>query len=432
MLSTTYKRITDLKQYFYHEGFKKYFKNTGWLFLARFINLAIAFFVTAYVARYLGPANYGLLSYAISFVSLFVFIVNLGIDHILFRNLISEPEKKDQHLGTAFILRLAGAITAFLVIILISFQTNSDYLTNILILIIAFAFIFQPFNVLNYFFQSRVQSKYVSLSTIGVTILLSFIKVGIVLLDKGIIYFAFISVLETFFYAIFYIFFYKKLGFSIFNWKFDKSIAISLMHDSWPLIFSTVFTLIYSRIDQVMIMHYYNETAVGLYDAAVRIAEIWYLVPGIIISSVFPALVNAKKSDEQLYRKRLIDLFILIFILGLGFSLSISLLSYFIIYIIFGSAFISATSILQIYVWGGIGYTLFFAVNQFLITENYTKIIFFSTLIGMIVNLLLNVILIKSVGLNGAAWATLISYSLLPISMIIFKKVRIKLNIHTN
>lgn len=426
MISNTYKRILDLKQYFYHEGFKKYFKNTGWLFLARFINLIIAFFVTAYVARYLGPANYGLLSYAISFVGLFVFIVNLGIDHVLFRNLIAEPEKRDQHLGTAFILRLSGALLAFLIILVTTFFLNTTNIINILILIIAFSYIFQPFNILNYFFNARVQAKYSSLATIYVTIILSLLKIIIVTLDKGIIYFAFISVLETFFYSIFYIFFYKKLGFSILNWKFDKNIAKSLMRDSWPLVFSTVFTLIYSRIDQVMIMHYYNETAVGLYDAAVRIAEIWYLVPGIIISSVFPALVNAKKSDEKLYRKRLIDLFVLIFILGLGFSLSISLLAYFIIYIIFGSAFITATSILQIYVWGGIGYTLFFAVNQFLITENYTKIIFFSTLIGMIVNLFLNIILIKSIGLNGAAWATLISYSLLPISILFFKKVRYK------
>ncbi len=427
MLSTTYKSILDLKQYFYHEGFKKYFYNTGWLFMARFINLVFAFFVTAYVARYLGPANYGLLSYAISFVSLFVFIVNLGIDHVLFRSLIAEPDKKDQHLGTAFILRLVGAIVAFAIVTIISFQTNGDNIKNILILIIAFSFIFQPFNVLNYFFQSRVQSKYASLATIAVTILLSFIKIGIVLLDKGIIYFAFISILETFFYAIFYVFFYKKLGFSIFNWKFDKQIAQNLLKDSWPLIFSTLFTLIYSRIDQVMIMHYFNQTAVGLYDAAVRIAEVWYLIPGIIVSSVFPALVNAKKQNDSLYRKRLIDLFILIFILGLGFSLSISLLAYFIMYIIFGVAFVSASSILQIYVWGGIGYTLFFAVNQFLVTENYTKIIFFSTLISMIINVFLNIILIKSIGLNGAAWATFISYSLLPISILLFKKVRYKL-----
>lgn len=422
------QNIIDLKQYLYHDGFKKYFKNTGWLFLARLINLGIAFFVTAYVARYLGPANYGLLSYAISFVGLFVFIVNLGIDHVLFRNLIAEPEKKEQHLGTAFLLRLAGALLAFAIIAFTTFWINASYIVNVLVLIIAFAYIFQPFNILNYFFNARVQAKYSSLATIYVTIALSLLKISIVLADKGIIYFAFISVMETFLYAIFYTYFYKKLGFSIFNWKFDRTIAKQLMLDSWPLIFSTVFALIYSRIDQVMIMHYYDQTAVGLYDAAVRIAEVWYMVPGIIISSVFPAIVNAKKNDQALYRKRLIDLFLLVSMLGFGFSLSIFFLAYFIMYIIFGSAFVGATSILQIYVWGGIGFTLFYAVNQFLVTENYTKIIFFSTLAGMLVNVILNVVLIRSVGLNGAAWATLISYSILPISMLLFRKVRHKLS----
>jgi len=66
-------------------GFKKYFVNTGWLFFERIVGMALSFFVGVYVARYLGPANFGLLSYAGSFVGLFIALATLGLDGIVVR-----------------------------------------------------------------------------------------------------------------------------------------------------------------------------------------------------------------------------------------------------------------------------------------------------------------------------------------------------------
>ena len=115
----------------YHDGFKKYFHNTGWLFFGRIINLIISFFVVAYVARYLGPANYGLLMYSISFVGLFSFIANLGIDQVLYRDLIKYPEKENEYIGTAFFLKLIGGSLAFLSVLIFTFILNTDQVTNI-------------------------------------------------------------------------------------------------------------------------------------------------------------------------------------------------------------------------------------------------------------------------------------------------------------
>ena len=76
-------------------GFKKYFVNTGWLFFERIIGMAVTFFVGVYVARYLGPANFGLLSYAGSFVGLFMGISALGLNNIVVRELVKNEKKRD-------------------------------------------------------------------------------------------------------------------------------------------------------------------------------------------------------------------------------------------------------------------------------------------------------------------------------------------------
>jgi len=422
MLSTTYKIITDLKQYFYHEGFKKYFHNTGWLFIGRIANLAISFFVVAYVARYLGPTNYGLLSYAVSFVGLFSFIANLGIDQVLYRDLVKYPEKENEYIGTAFFLKLIGGLFAFLLVLIFTFIVNTDEVTNILILIIAFSFIFQSFNIINYEFQARVKAKYPTIGSLVSIFILSLLKLLIIFFGKGIIYFAFIYLLESLLYAIMFIFIYKKFNYKILGWTFNKKISLLILKDSWPLLFVSAFTIIYSRIDQVMVKHFIDQTAVGLYGAAVSIAEIWYFIPGIIVSSIFPAIINAKKINEIVYKKRLADLFLLITIISLGISIPIFILAKPIIYIIFGSSYLSAISILQIYVWAGIGLSLTNALNHYLINENKTKILFIISLSGMIINVILNLFLIPLYKNNGAAIATLISYSLMAMPIIYLLK----------
>ena len=144
-----------------------------------------------------------------------------------------------------------------------------------------------------------------------------------------------------------FIFIYKKFKYKILSWKFNKKLALQILKDSWPLLFVGAFTLIYSRIDQVMVKQFIDQTAVGLYGAAVTIAEIWYFIPAIIISSLFPAIVNSKKINENVYKKRLYDLLLLLIIISLSYFSTHIYFSktnypyYFWIFIPFGSFYIT-------------------------------------------------------------------------------------------
>lgn len=413
-----------LREKIRHPGFQKYSKNTAWMFAGKIGSMIVSFLATIYIARNLGPTNYGELSYAVSFVSIFSFIAVLGIDQILYRDLINYPEQKNKYMGSALGLRLGASIIAIILCLIFAFIFSPKDVSFYLIFLISITFIFNSFNIISIEFQSNVESKTPSLLSLYVTIVLNILKILVIVFGKGVIYLAFVLLLEAVLYAIGYLFYRTKFYGFISDWSFDKKIAVSILKDSWPLIFSSAFALIYARIDQIMIKNMMDAKSVGLYDAAVRLSEVWYLVPNIIVISMFPAIINAKKVSEEIYHNRIKRLGILLVILSVLIALPTVLLSKFIIQIVFGSAFLGAILILQIYIWSNISTSLNMLANYYLVAENHKKTLFFSSFIGMGTNVILNLFLIPRYGMAGAAFATLISYSIPFILIMIITKTR--------
>ncbi|NLZ74802.1 flippase [Candidatus Falkowbacteria bacterium] len=408
-----------------HSGFRKYFKNTGWMMIARILSLAISFVTTIFVARSLGPENYGQLSYAVSFVGLFSFIATLGIDQILFRDLVKYPEKRSTYLGSSFLMRVLAGLVTMIICCITTLLINKDVISNILIFIIASTFIFNAFQIIIYEFQARVQSKYPSLISLIISITLNILKIIIIILGKGIIYLALILLLESILYAVLYLYIYKKkLKESVFAWRYDSAVAKKILHDSWPLIVSNAFATIYARVDQVMIKNMIDASAVGLYDAAVRLTEVWYFIPGIIVSSLFPAIINAKKESDVKYVKRLRYLFLFLLFFSITISVITSVLAKPIVSILYGPAFLGSIAVLQVYIWSNVGTAIGSLCNSYLIAENYRRIVLFSSFISMTANIILNFFMISRFGIVGAAWATFISYILMSLSLFLFKESR--------
>jgi len=406
------------------DGFKKYFVNTGWLFFERIIGMAVSFFVGVYVARYLGPANFGLLSYAASFVGLFIALATLGLDGIVVRELVKDEKKRDELLGTAFILKIIGSVLLLgMIAIAVNFTTN-DRFTNLLIFVIATGVIFQSFNVINLYFQSIVLSKYSVFAKTASGILVALIKLVLIYCKKELIFFAIVAFIGNIILATGFIIMYAKQKLSLFNWRIKLNLVKNLLKDSWPLMLSGIAISIYMAIDQVMIKNMLDASAVGNYAVAVRLSEVWYFIPIAIASSVFPAIINAKKISEKLYYERLQKLYDLMVWLALGIALPIMLLSNNIVNILFGIQYQQAAGVLQIYIWATVFVFLGVASSQYLLAENYTKISFFRTLIGAIINIILNINFIPKYGINGAAIATVLSQFVVVFSIILIPKTR--------
>ncbi len=407
-----------------HEGLKRYSANISWLFLGQFFSLAVSFFIGAWIARYLGPANYGTISYIVAFVGIFGFIADLGITNTINRELIKTPEKSDELLGVGFILRIIGGLAAFSLILFSTLFLKTTVLIKVLIILYSTIFIFQAFGIIAVFFQAKVKSKHNVYAQTLAIIMSSFLKVILILLGKGIIWLTIIYTLDVIWQSVFYIFVYYRQGFNIWHWKFNKTIAKSIWHDSWPLMLSAAAAYIYLRIDQVLIGQMLDIKAVGFYAAAVKIAEIIYFIPTIICTSLFPAIINAKKTNAELYHQRLSKLYKLMLATAIFISVPLTIFSHWIIVFLFGSAYALSAQILSIYTWSSIGVFLGIAMTQYLMAENLTKIIFISTVTAMITNIALNLILIPRIGLNGAAYATLISYFVVPLMVFLYNKFK--------
>ena len=402
---------TGAKIDFSSSSFKKYLANTSWLFFERILRIIISFVVTILVVRYLGPKDFGLYSYTLSFYMLFSSFSSLGLEAITTREIVKYPARKDEINGTVFLMRLAGSVIAIILIALTLFLTNEDKSTSILILLASGSFLFQSFLVIEYYFRGKVAAKYSAFALSASIILSSILKVIFILIKAPLIYFVFAVVFEYFALACGLVIVYHINKLSVFNWKFSRELTLQLLKDSWPLALSGIVVMIYVRIDQIMIKYMMSEEAVGYYAAAVRLCEAWYFIPVTLCNSIFPAIVNAKTVSQDFYNNRMQKLYDILTWMAIGIAIPITIFSGQIINLLFGSEFLSAVPVLTVYVWAGVAVFLGVASSQYLINENLTKLSFVRSLIGMILNVVLNLILIPMYGIIGAAIATLVSYT---------------------
>lgn len=397
-----------------NQGFMKYFKNTSWLFGEKILRMVLGLFVGIWVARYLGPEQFGLFSYAQSFVGLFTAFATLGLDGIVVRELVKDETRRDELIGTAFWLKLIGAIAVLIVLGIAVNFTSNDHATNVIVFIIASATVFQAFNVVDFYFQAKVMSRYIVFANVISLLLSSIVKIVLILNQAPLVVFAWTVLFDSFVLACGFIYYYIKNNskFYIQHLTFNKSTAIDLLRDSWPLILSGIVISIYMKIDQVMIQEMLGSEAVGQYAAAVRISEAWYFIPVVVTSSLFPAIVNAKKMSEELYYARLQKLYNFMVLLAVGIALPMTFLSDWVINLLYGSQYSQAGSVLMIHIWSGVFVFLGVASAQWLISENFVYIAFFRNLVGSIGNILFNILLIPKMGIQGVAIATLIAWML--------------------
>ena len=393
-------------KYVFLKGFKRYFRNTTWIFFEKILRMIVQLVIGIYVLRYLGPEKFGILSYAYSFVMILSIMSNLGLENIIIRNLVRDKQLTFQILGTGFTLKLIGAICSIIMIYIALFFTRNDTFTKRIVMIVSCWLIFESFSVIDYYFRSQVRAKYPSIAQITMFLISSVLKILFIMIKAPLIYFAWMIVVESIILAIVLIFFYYRQHFSIMKWSPSIKTAIYLLKDSWPLMITGMLISLYMKIDQVMIKEMLNAESVGIYGASTRFSEVWYFVPISLYYSVLPAIVNAKKTSEDLYYKRIQALVDLSVWMALSITIPITLLSGIVIPALLGEAYQPVVKILQIQIWASIFVFPSVLIGQWFIVENLQKIYLYRALTGVFINVLLNYLLIPILGVSGAAIST--------------------------
>lgn len=390
---------------------QKALSNTGWLLADQVLRMSVGLFVMVWVARYLGPEKYGVLSYAIAFVALFTAFSTLGLDSIVVRDIVRETGSANEILGTTFVLRLLGGVlTLLFTVSFIARLRPEDNLTFWIVSIIAAGLIFQALNTIDLWFQSQVQSKYAVFARNSAFLLASIGKVAFILVEAPLIAFAWIAFAEVFLGMMGLVIAYQVKGLKLRSWSVNFTRARKLMKDSWPLLLTGTFVLLNMHVDKVMVGEISGSSEVGLYSAAATLSSVWYFVPVAIGISIVPALTEENERNVSMYDAHLQRIYCIMTPITLMLALPITFFSENIVTVIYGSQYTAASQMLSIHIWSALFVFHVHIRNKSLLIEDiqYFNAIF--TALTMASNVVLNLILIPNYGGIGAAYASLLSW----------------------
>jgi O-antigen/teichoic acid export membrane protein len=389
-----------------HQGFMRYFANTTWMFGEQVLRMLAGLFVGIWVARYLGPNQFGVFSYSLAFVSMFTCLAKLGLDSVLVRNLVNEPQKRDVYLGTAFWLKLAGALLMLIIIALTLLLMGNDSTTNLYIIIIASGIIFQSFEVIDFYFQSKVLSKFVSLCKITQLVISSIIKIYLVMTSADLFWFVFVSLIDQITLALtFYVAYRCQKNGNFYN-KFDLCLANKILKECWPLLISGFTISIAMRLDQVIIGKIVGLKDVGMYSVAVKLSEVFIVIGTVVSQSYFPRLISL--SSRKFEKEFILITRYMFYFLFIG-AFVIALFSSVVVKLTFGEKFTDSSILLSVLIFSIPLTYISIVSSNYLIKYGFHKEILIRQLVGLAINILINLALIKKYGALGAAIATVIT-----------------------
>ena len=392
-------------------GVKKYFLNTGWLLIARGTQMIVSLIVGGLVARYLGPDQYGVYNYVISFVAIFAALSTMGIASVVVKDIVSGKTDEATALGSGFGLKLAGSILAYLLIIGMSFFVEAAGAVRLLLAIAAFQIITKTTEIINSYYQAKVASSKTVKAQLLSLVIINLLRITFILLNKPLLWFICLLPVDAIIIGFGLVKYLSLTDAKISNWRFDRKYTKELLSESWPSLFSGIFVTIYMKIDQVMLQQMLGDTSVGYYAAAVRLSEVWLSIPWILSGSLFPAMVNAFKEGKSAFKIRINQAYILLISIALLVAIPIALTSPWIINLIFGAQYQESASVLTIHIFSCVFIFLGSVSNRWLIIHKLQRYWMYYSAAGALANVMLNIWLIPEYGILGAAYATLISYA---------------------
>ncbi|MBQ7345283.1 MAG: flippase [Oscillospiraceae bacterium] len=383
-------------------------KNASWLMLGKIIHMVLSFIIGLITARYLGPSNYGLINYAAAYTTFFSSICTLGINSIIVKQFVDEPENEGVNLGSAFVLRFISTFLSIGVIVfIVKVVDKGETVTLTVVTLYSLSLLFQVFDTFRQWFQAKLLSKYYAIATLVSYSLASAYKVLLLVTGKSVEWFAISNSIDFLIVAILLFFFYKKCGGPSLSFSWGK--AKDLLSLSYSYILSGMMTAIYSSTDKFMLKQFMDESVVGYYALAVTISNMWVFVLSAVIESVFPSIMENHNKNKSKYIHANKCLYAAVFYMSVVASVVIFLIAPYFIKIVYGEQYLPAVAPLRIVVWFVAFSYLGVARDAWIVCERKQKYLKYLYLGSAVLNIILNFLLIPVIGACGAAVASLIT-----------------------
>lgn len=384
------------------------FRNTAAILSGR--GLAILFSTGAAVllVRYLGSEKLGQFGAVYAYLALYNWIASFGFEAVLTREVSREREKAGSLIHTAVVLSsILSLVTIAVAVVLAPLAGFTGFLRTLLVLA-ALEFVLTPLRLPAIIFQVDLRQWYAaSINVIrqglwlAIVVLLWLVKAPLVYVILGRVFCAVVESLLMWVYG---------RRFFAPQQKFLRERARMLLGHSFPIAFTMLLGTIYLRIDQVMLHKMTSDSVLGQYVAAVKVSELFELLPTALMSSLVPLLSVAIAQPAQ-FRSYIDRSFRYFMVLAAGLCVFMTAGAQPIIRLLFGRQFLPAAPMLAILIWSEIAVFFASVVVNALIASNLQNLLPLPTVVGAAINVALNLVLIPRYSAVGAAWATLISYT---------------------
>ena len=378
-------------------------KNAGWIIAGRVTQMILSFFVSVFTARYLGPSNFGIINYAGAYVAFFTSLCTLGINSVIIKDFVDNPEEQGKTIGTTIVLRAVSSLLSSLMIVgIVSIVDKGEPVTVAVSMLCSIALVFQVFDTINYWFQSRYQSKITAAATLIAYIATSIYKIILLIFQKSVTWFAFASSVDYIVVAICLFQAYRTHDGPKFQFSWEK--GKYLLSKSYHYILSGMMVAIYGQTDKLMLKQMLGETAVGYYSLASSVNLMWCFVLQAIIDSLYPTIMTLYNTgDKEAFERKNRQLYAIVIYVSIFVALMFILFGKFAVVLIYGAEYEPSADILKIIAWYTIFSYLGIARGAWMVcteTQKYLKYIY---IIAIAANVILNLIFIPIWGAAGAA-----------------------------
>ena len=384
--------------------------NSGVIFLGNLASGVFTFLVSVALVRAIGPEKYGNYSVVFAYLSLFQVLTGFGVDSVLIREVSVHPERRNRLVSHAFVLRTSCSLLA--IIAAWTALRFMGYVGEIRfwVYIASIGLLFNARSVFASLFQV---DQRVAVYAVPEMFLSGMFNILLLLAISNAVPITFLIVLQTLqAFAVFLAFallakFRLKIRITL---ELDAATMVFFMKQVYPLFLAGLLNALLFRLDQLLIYRMLDSSSLGIYAAVAKFTETLNLIPSVFITVVFPimcsAFVTSRDYFRNIYRRSMKYMAALIVPAAFGATW----LSKDIVLLLYGKEFLPGANSFAWLMWAEVFVFLGIIYSSMLIAAGLQKYLFLYSVVGVAVNVVLNLLLIPRIGIEGAAIASLNSY----------------------
>lgn len=378
--------------------------------LLRVARLLVGLGLAAMLNRHLGPGGAGRIMIGLAWVAPLLCLAELGFNRLTVRELAAHPDAEREILGTTFYTRIIAGITLCGAAFGLSFLLEPS--VRVLVWVYALLLPTHASSELLLWLESKGRLAEASWAQFRGFALAGVLMIAGVIAKAPPVFFAVTYVVESWSAIAILVWMYHRQGGSMRAWHWSGARSLKMVREAWPEMLAQFVMLMLFRVDTLMLGWMRGDAEAGIYSVAVRLSEVVYFVAPLLGSAFLPRLVELRKNDPAKYETRFSQYLgvNLAFAALCGFGLTFA--APWLVWLLGGKAFAGSAAILMIHAWGVLAYYFGVARTQYLAAEHRLHANLPAVITGLVCNVLLNLWWIPQWSGLGAAWATVVSYTL--------------------